>query len=126
MMINKTSSPQIEDKSSNSELKELKEKIDTYENIYGNFDTPTLIIDELYKGGTIGKGRKLVTPQDFKSRHLKTNNLRNREKVKFWLTLFEDWGIIDSDGNIRYAQVAFNKAKKILKEKIGEVNAKKT
>jgi len=102
----------------------IKKENQQYKNMYGDFSNPYLILFELYLGGRKGNGRQLVKPENFRQKSINTKNKKNREKVQYWLSLFEFWDIIDSDGNIRYANVSYEKAKRILKSKLGEIDEK--
>ena len=103
----------------------LQEENRKYKSIYGNFSNPYLVLQELYKSGRVGKLHRLIKPEEFRQNTINTKNKKNREPVQYWLALFELWEILDSDGNIRYAKMSYEKAKKTLKEKLMEKNENK-
>ena len=98
----------------------LQEENRKYKSIYGNFSNPYLVLQELYKSGRVGKLHRLIKPEEFRQNTINTKNKKNREPVQYWLALFELWEILDSDGNIRYAKMSYEFAKKTLKEKLME------
>jgi len=102
----------------NRAVTQMREENEKYKAIYGSFSNPYLILQELYKSGRVGKLRQLIKPEAFRQKSINTKNKKNREPVQYWLALFELWEILDSEGNIRYAKVSYEKAKKILKEKL--------
>jgi len=102
----------------NRVVTQMREENEKYKSLYGNFSNPYLILQELYKSGRVGKFRQLIKPEAFRQKSINTKNKKNREPVQYWLALFELWEILDSEGNIRYAKVSYEKAKKILKEKL--------
>ncbi len=107
------------------ELMQLRKDIETiknenrlYKELYGDQADPFLVLKELYKGGSIAKFKQLVKPEDFRQKSINTKNKKNREPVQYWLSKFEWWGIVDSEGNTLYARVTYVKAKKILWSRI--------
>jgi len=91
-----------------------------FKELYGVFVNPYLVLKELYKSGRVGRLRQLIKPEEFRQKSVNTKNKKNREPVQYWLSMFEYLNIADSEGNVLYAQVTYEKAKKILKKYLGE------
>lgn len=91
-----------------------------YKKMYGEFETPLLILKEMLKSGQIKVGGIAVPPKNFKHPAIEFTK-PNRDKVNYWVSLFEEWGIIDNSSSKHYIiEMPHKKAKKILLEKIGD------
>ncbi len=96
----------------------IKTQNDKYVNAYGNFDLPFLILKEMFKNNQVPVGGIATPPTKFKHPALEYKK-NNRDSINFWISLFEQWGIIDNGSSRHYiTEMSYKKAKQILREKI--------
>jgi hypothetical protein len=88
----------------------------SYRENNNNFKNPLLVLKELFNSGKISLYSPGVPPTKFKVLTYK----KNKADIDYWMSLFEEWCIIDSTQSNHYKlMVTYNSAKGILKNKIG-------
>ena len=105
-------------------IEKLEQQNQKYQSMYGEFEVPFLILRELFNSGQIKVGGIATPPTKFKHPAIEYKKA-NREKIIFWVTLFEQWGFIDNSSSRHYIiEMPFKQAKQILKNKLGEIDEK--
>ena len=97
------------------EIDKIRGENEKYKDLYGDFSNPIQIIHELYRGNTISLHSPAVPPKKWKDKSLLKTGYRK------WLSLFEEWGIIDQQKSNSYVvRKTFHEAKRIFFDKLGE------
>ena len=92
-----------------------------YEEMYGKQGNPFQILKELFNNGKTSLYSPGIAPYKFKVMKYK----ENKEPIDYWMSLFEEWNMIDSSQSNYYKlMVTYQNAKKILKSKIGAIDEK--
>ena len=97
---------------------ELKKENSKYKELYGEFANPFLIWKEMSKSGQIKVGGIAIPPKDFKNPTIKQTK-KNKHKVTYWVSLFEEWGLVNNYESRHYILLTpWRKGKYILKAKL--------
>jgi len=98
--------------------KELQDENAKYKALYGEFANPFLIWKEMCRSGQIRVGGVAIPPKEFKNPAIMQNK-KNKHKVTYWISLFEEWGLVDNHQSRHYIlEVPWRKGKYILKRKL--------
>ena len=100
----------------------LEQENSKYQELYGEFDTPFLIWKEMCKSNQIRVGGIAVPPKDFKHPTIEQTK-RNKHKVIYWVSLFEQWGLVNNYESRHYIlDIPWRKGKYIIKRKLENQN----
>lgn len=95
-----------------------------YKEMYGDFDVPFLIWKEMCRSGQIKVEGIAIPPKEFKHPAIKQTK-QNKHHVTFWVSLFEQWGLVDNFSSRHYIlKVPWRKGKYIIKRNMEKINGK--